>query len=441
MSIGSVAVVGGGWAGLATAVTLAAHHVPVNVYEGARQVGGRARRVAFEAHAVDNGQHLFIGAYKHTLQMLRTIGVDPDSAFLRQPLSLTSLRQGAPPLTITAPRLPAPLHLIWALLRARGLANRDRLRAIQFGLKLKFGALHTEPDISLSALLHQHQQTPTLCEAFWEPLCLAIMNTHPGEASAQVFVQVLKDAFLHHQSDADTLLATTDLSRLLNDPSVDYIEQHDGHVHLGMRINALGLADNGQWKLQCDGDHHSHSHVVLAVPPYAAARLLPAQAELDTLRHALTQFDYAPICTLYLQYAPAIQLPQPMLGMLGTLSQWIFDRRVCGQPGLMAVVISAGGEHMKLDNHQLLDTVRAELAQRFPHWPAPIKEFVLREKRATFLCRTGINSHRPANRTPLYGLWLAGDYTRTSYPATLEGAIRSGVQCAHQIIDSLEKTG
>ena len=124
-----------------------------------------------------------------------------------------------------------------------------------------------------------------------------------------------------------------------------------------------------------------------------------------------------------------------MLGMSGTLSQWLFDRRVCNQPGLIAVVISADGAHMSWDNARLTSEVTSELRSRFPTWPEAETAMVIREKRATFECRVGTENLRPGNTTPVKGLWLAGDYTDTGYPATLEGAVRSGVQCAHRIIE------
>ena len=123
-----------------------------------------------------------------------------------------------------------------------------------------------------------------------------------------------------------------------------------------------------------------------------------------------------------------------MEGMSGTIAQWLFDRRACGQEGVIGAVISGSGPHMEMDNQTLTRQIAAELAARHPNWPAPLESLVIREKRATFRCEVGINSRRPANATALTNLWLAGDYTDTGYPATLEGAVRSGVQCAREII-------
>jgi squalene-associated FAD-dependent desaturase len=430
-----VAIVGAGWAGLACAVTLTEAGRSVQVFEAARQPGGRARRLNFADHPVDNGQHLLLGAYRDTLALLRQIGVDPEQALLRQPLQLRALARDGRRVELKAPRyVPAPLHLLWALATARGLGRRDRWRAMQFGMKLQRGRLDIEPDRSVTRLLQENDQPAGLCEALWFPLCLAIMNTPPEQASAAVFVRVLADAFLHHARDADLLYARRDLGRLLPDPALEFLDHHGSQVRLGQRITGLTFTPD-----RIDGVRHAAGterapHVVLALPPFAAARLCESRPQLAPLVRQLQRFDYEPICTVYLQYPPEVRLPLPMLGLNGAVGQWVFDRRVSGQPGVLAVVISSRGPHLALDNAALIATVSTELARHFPAWPAPTASQVVREKRATFACTVDSSAWRPANATALPGLWLAGDFTATGYPATLEGAVRSGVQCARQIL-------
>jgi len=123
-----------------------------------------------------------------------------------------------------------------------------------------------------------------------------------------------------------------------------------------------------------------------------------------------------------------------MIGLIDTTSQWIFDRRIAGQSGLMAVVISSDGPHMEMTNDELISHIANEIATVFPAWPKPESGFVIREKRATFLCHSEVNALRPDTKTPVHGCWLAGDYIATGYPATLEGAVYSGIECAKGII-------
>jgi predicted NAD/FAD-dependent oxidoreductase len=155
---------------------------------------------------------------------------------------------------------------------------------------------------------------------------------------------------------------------------------------------------------------------------------------LNDIARQLSALRYEPICTVYLQYPPEVKLGGEMTGLLDGTGQWILDLGAAGHPGRMAVVISGPGPHMAWDNDTLITRIRHELSQHFPQWPAPAHSLVIREKRATFSCHAGIKSLRPAVETPVEACWLAGDYTDTGFPATLEGALRSGVLCAKKIL-------
>ncbi len=429
----SVLIVGGGWAGLAAAVKLTKKGHAVTLLESARQPGGRARRVAFANYTVDNGQHLLIGAYHTILELLEDIGTDIQQSLLRQPLNLTMHSLHGSTLRLKTPPLPAPLHLLFALLNARGLRLSDRISAMRFGAALYRGKLFPATDISLATLLQQQKQTDRLIQALWEPLCLAIMNTPLREASATIFIQVLSDAFLKQRRDADLLFPHQDLGALFPEPAMHYIEQQGGHVHLGMRVSALNIKNGKICGVHIDNTFVPAQQLLLATSVRATLALVQGQDELAPLHAKLAQFRFQPVTTIYLQYPPEVRLSQPMQGLIDGCAQWIFDRRHCGQPGMISVVISSHGRHMNDSKDRLGNRIAAELGQLFPLWPAPRAHFVIREKRATFSSSVNINRLRPENRSSVEGLWLAGDYTNNGYPATLEGAVRSGVQCAHLI--------
>ncbi len=426
----SVVIIGGGWAGLAAAVKLTQKGHTVTLLESARQAGGRARRVAFANSTVDNGQHLLIGAYHTILELLNDIGMDVQQSLLRQPLNLTMHSLHGEALRLKTPPLPAPLHLLFALLSARGLRIPDRLSALRFGYALFRGKLFPATDISVAELLQQQKQTDRLIQAFWQPLCLAIMNTPLQEASATIFLRVLSDAFLKQRRDADLLFPHQDLGALFPEPAMHYIEQQGGHVHLGMRVSALKIENSEICGVYLNNRFIPAQQLLLATSVRASLALIQGQKDLASLHANLAQFHFQPVTTIYLQYPPEVQLSQPMQGLIDGYAEWIFDRRHCGQPGMISVVISSRGPHMEESKEQLGARIAAELAQLFPHWPAARAQFVIREKRATFSSRVNINRLRPENRTSVKGLWLAGDYTNNGYPATLEGAVRSGVQCA-----------
>lgn len=430
-----VMIIGGGWAGLAAALELTAHHIPVTLYEAAPQLGGRARNAPFGELTVDNGQHLLIGAYSETLRLLAMTGTQEAEVLLRTRLRLKVL-EGDAALLMQAPPLPAPLHLAWAQLTAGGLGIGERLRALAMSLRLMRSGFTLDHDISVTELLQQHQQGETITRRFWEPLCIATLNTPIDKASAALFLRVIQDSFTRRRHDADLLIPTVSLGELFPQRAANYLQQHGAAVELRRRAGAIHINGGELEAVSIAGERLSCCELIIATAPYAAERLLDGDKELATLRKQLAALGNQPITTVYLQYPLDHRLEEPMLGMSGTVSQWLFDRRHCGQPGLIAVVISTEGIHSGWDNDTLSAHVVKELTRQFPRWPQPEKSLVIREKRATFECAVGIAARRPANVTPVKGLWLAGDYTDTGYPATLEGAVRSGVQCARQIITS-----
>ena len=442
MSTEPVVIIGAGWAGLAAAVKLTEQGHKVTVFESAKQAGGRARSVSFNDIEVDNGQHLLIGAYTECLSLMKTVGIDTEAALKRLPLLLTVAdKSSTNKLILKAPPLPAPLHLLYALFTAKGLKFKDRIAAIKFGLYLKKSNYQLKQDISVEALFQLTQQTDILIRQLWEPLCLSIMNTPIKDASANVFMNVFKEAFTNKRKDADLLLPTTDLSNLFPNAAIQYIKDNGGEVHLKYRVENIEVSNNEVTSVTAKIDNEMQtiktSQVIIAAAPQNLNKLITEHSTLKPISNNIEQFNYQPIVTVYLQYPEEIQLTQSMIGLSSTLSQWIFDRgSFCQQAGLISVVISCKGEHMAMDDDTLTQTVHDEISILFTNKPALIKSFVIREKRATFACTVNINDIRPKNTTDIKGLYLAGDYTNTGYPATLEGAVRSGLAASSLIKSS-----
>jgi squalene-associated FAD-dependent desaturase len=422
----NVAIIGAGWAGLAAAVTLAQARIPVTVFEAARHLGGRARSVEIEGMLLDNGQHVLIGAYRETLRLMRAVGADPDKLLLRMPLALDYPGKFG----MRAPRLPAPMHLLAALLGAKGLSWRERIAAMRFMADMRSRAYRIPADITVAALLAQQQQTGASARYLWEPLCVSALNTPAASASAQVFLNVLRDALDAAREASDFLVPRTDLGRLFPEPAAAYVRANGGSVQLGMPLRTLVKAADG---FALDDRPERHTHVILAVGPHQTDALLDRFSELAPARRQLSAFTYEPIYTCYLQYPQEVTLPRPMTGFDGGTIQWVFDRgRLNGAAGLLAAVVSARGGHQNLSLDVVASAIHRELAASIRGLPQPLWSRVIAEKRATFSCVPGLV--RPANRTAVAHFFLAGDYTAGDYPATLESAVRSGTAAARLVL-------
>lgn len=433
-----VAVVGGGFAGCAAAVALAQRGLSVHLLEAGPVLGGRARRITVhddqgQPCLLDNGQHILIGAYRELLGLMRTVGLREADVLLRLPLDLDIPGE----FRLSCPRLPAPLHSLFGLLGARGLSWAERLAAVRLMHRAQSQHFRLAADLPVADWLAQQRQPASLTRRLWEPLTLSALNTPIAQASAQVLLNVLRDSLAGPRAASDLLLPRTDLSACFPEAAAAFITRHGGSVQCHTHIRHFEKTAEG-WHL--GQDFPPFAGLVLALPPHRIAGLAAALPALAATLAPLDAWAYEPIYTVYLRYPPACRLPKPMLGLLGGLGQWVFDRgELLGDAGLLAVVISASGPHTTLPQAALAGQIAQELAAHFPYLPPPLWHKVIAEKRATFACTPGLV--RPGNATPEPTLWLAGDYTASEYPATLEGAVRSGLAAAAGLGQTIQYEG
>lgn len=423
-----VAIIGAGWAGMAAAVELATNGVPVTVFEGATTLGGRARRVVFNGEKLDNGLHILIGAYSETLRMIRLVRVPGEAhGLLRQPLQL----HVEPGFRLRAWPLPAPLNVAAALIFARGLRATEKFAAVRFMRAMQSRHFRCEPGTTVSALLRQYRQPDALSDFLWKPLCISALNTAADDADAQVFLNVLRDGLAGPAGASDLLLPRTDFSALFPEPAAALVRRCGGEVRCGEMVTSLQIRDGG-FELTASGTQR-FSHVIIAVAAHRLEQVAAPIPQLASQVDLVRRFEYQPIYSVFLQYPPDVCLPASMMGIRKGLVQWVFDRgKLSGQHGMMGVVISARGAHQDISRDELAQQVHQQLAKTFS-FPEPQWSQVIGEKRATFSCVPGLQ--RPTNVTSLKRLFLAGDYTESPYPATLEAAVRSGVKCAKYILD------
>ena len=414
-----VAVVGGGWAGLAAAVeaTRRGHHV--TVFEMAAQLGGRARAVPTAGLVLDNGQHILIGAYSATLALMRAAGVAPEQALLRSPLRI-AYPDGSG-LLLQAGR-PIPQFAL-AVLRVRAWPWRDRCALLWAAARWALAGFRCDLHITVAQLAAGLPDT--VRRDLIDPLCVAALNTPAEAASASVFLRVLRDALFSGAGSADLLLPRCDLSQLLPAPAAHWLAQAGATLRIGHRVQGIE-AGPPAWHV----DGAAFDHVIRATTATEAARLVhPIAADWALTAKAMR---YEPIVTVYLRSA-GTRLPEPMLALradAASPAQFVFDRGQLGGPeGLLAFVVSGAADWVSRGTPAMLEAVHHQASSALgAHLRGPLQTTqVLIEKRATFACTPALA--RPAARIAP-GLHAAGDFVAGPYPATLEGAVRSGIAAA-----------
>ena len=425
-----LAIVGAGWAGLAAAITATQAGHQVTLIEAARQVGGRARTlVAQRADGrpihLDNGQHILIGAYSECLRLMRCVGVDPDTALLRQPLALT-FPDGS---GLRLPDLAPPWDAMLGIARARGWTLTERAALLARAARWRRQQFLCPPSTSVAELCAG--LPARLLEGFITPLCISALNTPPEAASGQVFLRVLHDSLFAGHGGSHLLLPRVDLGALFPEPAARWLQAQGQTLRLGQRVQSLAQTQTG-WQL----DGEAFDAVLLACPASEAARLVPsaASAVLQAWAHRAAALHFAAIATVYLELPSAHGplLAQPMLTLPAAAqqpAQFVFDHaHLQGQAGVLAFVVSAfEGDRARLQA-QVLAQAQTQLGLQGLQ---PLQTVV--EKRATFVCSPALQ-RPPMQIAP--GLLACADYVQGSYPATLEGAVRLGVAAARHYLHS-----
>ena len=431
-----VAVVGAGWAGLAAAVRATQAGHGVTVFETAGIPGGRARSDDDGDAATDNGQHILLGGYARTLALMRDVGVDVERALLRVPLRVTYADGAGFALSPSGPRLVAAASALWS---ARGFGWIDKASAVGMTLEWQWRRFRCPPALTVDTLL---RRTPTarVRRRLIEPLCVAALNTPSADASAEVFLAVMRDSLFGARDASDLLLPQRPLAQLLPLPALAWLRAHGATVHLRRRVTALERRD-GRWRVDSSepGDDlrkpdASFDQVILATPAPEAARLTQSLAPAWSATAAALAHE--PIVTIAL-HAPKRAWPAAMLALASddTARPAQFAFKLGEQPAdadRVTLVASAAGRWLERGADAVAQAAVAQYRAAFAIAPDEAVDVasVRADKRATFRCTAGVV--RPSSAI-LPGLRAAADYVAGPYPATLEAAVLAGEAAARDI--------
>jgi squalene-associated FAD-dependent desaturase len=438
-----IVVLGGGLAGLAAATRLAEAGLPVTLVEGRGSLGGRARsyRHAATGDVVDTGQHVLMGCYAEMLRFLERVGAR-DLVRLQPRLLVALAARGGRRERLACPAWPSPLHLAAGLLMHGGLTLADAARCVRV-----IGDARARWDdpalerVTVAEWLDALGQSAAARRWLWDPITLACLNASPERTAAALLAVVLQRAFLSGGDGSSIGLATVGLSELYVAQAARHVEERGGRLVLNEPARAL-LVERGR----CVGVEGRDRRivrgaaVVSAVPAPALHRLLPTSLQGRAPFSGLTRFSPSPIVSLHLWLDRRI-LDTAFVGFVDTQLHWAFDRaltwgRAASGGDLVTLVCSGADDLAAADRHEVRDRLWQELVSCLPEAAAArVLHFeVVKERGATFRAVPGLARHRFGPGTPLPGLLVAGDWTDTGLPATMEGACASGHAAAERLL-------
>ncbi len=438
-----ISIIGGGFAGLAAALRLHQAGAKIRIFEKRPFWGGRAYsfKEAKTGETVDNGQHLMMGAYHETLKFLKTLGTD-SQLHQQENLEITFASSHNNFFSMSCPNLPAPFHLAWGLYKFKGLNWRDKVamnRLVKFCKKAKLeDSLHKR---SVSDIFRQTKQTPQSIRVFWEPVGLATLNEPMEQANAALFVEVIKRALLSKRQDSQLIVPKVGFNELYCEPLEKYFRAKNIPLHFQTQITEINK-QGSYWCLRNQNREEFFSEkIILATPPPALKKIL--QNSEKTLQKYMAQLDKiqaAPIVSINLWYRD-FNPSQTFVGLIDSPIHWLFNKAKVypNKPAnYISLVISGAYSLAIMEKNLLVKMAQEELSRFYPQLESDhlMHSQVIKEYWATFGSRTGDYPYRPGCQLDGDGVYLAGDWTDTGLPATIESAVLSGHRAADCILDA-----
>jgi len=439
-----VVITGGGLAGLAAACELADHGYKVVLAERRSSLGGRACSFSDPQGSgeVDNGQHVFLKCCSYYIRFLQKLGVC-DKTHLQKRLRVTVIDPHTGASTLESSPLPAPFHLLPSFLRFRHLSPLDKARAayamlsILFTDRKKNNKLDT---ISFYRWLKDHGQTEAAIDRFWSLIVLATLNDDVRGVSAELALMVFQEGFLKRADGANVGYAAVGLTSLVGTEARRYIEERGGRVILGQKTEELLLEGGriGGARL-ADGSVLRGDCYICAVPHRLLLAVIPPGLRGDPFFRRARELTTTPIVNIHLWYdRPVMDLD--FAAFINSETQWVFNKskmwHLDGDSQYLDISLSGARHYIDLPKEEIIERFTRELRRLFPKARQARVErcLVVKQRRATFAAVPGSAKYRLPCRTPIENLFLAGDWTATGWPATMESAVRSGLACAREIL-------
>jgi squalene-associated FAD-dependent desaturase len=429
-----VAIVGGGLAGLAAGCALAGSGFRVTLFERRPYLGGRASSYQHPGtgEVVDNCQHVLLGCCTNLIQFYEQLGVENKIRWYDR---LTFLEPGGRASVIAQSKLPAPLHNAPAFMRAACLDLSDKL-AIGMAMAALAPAPPRDSRENFLTWLRRHSQTKQSIERFWKPILVSALNEELDRMSVPYAAQVIRESFLKSAAAGRMGVPTVPLTELYS-VAGDYISARGGEIRFRSSVESF-VAESDNVKLLVSGEEMSFDFTIFAVPFDVLSKILPQSSAAEPLRQSLSRFETSPITGIHLWFDRQItDLDHAVL--LDRTIQWMFHKsKLLGRNdggSYVELVVSSSKTLIEKSRAEIVDLALAELREFFPgaREAKLVKSTVIKEVHATYSPQPGVDVYRPHAETVWPRVFLAGDWTATGWPATMEGAVRSGYLAAESV--------
>lgn len=421
-------VIGGGFAGLSTAVHLANKNIKVDILESSPKLGGRA--YSFLAKdgktVIDNGQHIMMGCYRETLHFMKMIGAQ-DKLIYQPVLEINFLKEGFKQIKLKTASLPHPFNLLSGILNYQAIDFKDRLKILKFFLKIITYSDKELSRMSVEEWLKKEKQTETINKSLWEVIAVGSLNTSIRKASAKTFSDVLKEIFLKNKLSSRIILPKYGLSETYCNQAQHFLEMKESSVMLSHLVTGFKIKDKNIVEVQTDqGSITDFACVISTIPYYALQKLIPV-----SVLNKNPDLRYSSILTVHL-WLKENTFTEEFYGLINSAVHWIFNKKTH-----LTLVISDADYLMEQTREEIFELIIRELNKFANMTRDMINDFqVIKEKRATFVPSDNILDSRPSVVTGLDNFFIAGDWVDTGLPSTIESAVKSGRLVSEALLNS-----